>query len=537
MWIWVEVAGKGGGGVLVLLAFAMMAVLFLTPIVGTIVAIRSFLKKEYGLAIVSLLVALAAAAYIVGTYISVKMDQKEYNRESERLEVSFVDKENVEGSTDTFVLTFDFENDTIERIIGVDMEIVIKNYEGDVLLRTDLHEMDCDTGKTATYRYTVSVDDPEKAEELYHTAYEFLEMKITIKAIDYNDRAEDYAFDDERTLKTVDLSKLKSDYKEAVSLYEAENYTRAIEEFSRLGSYKDSMAYIQNAYDHIKQQGDDAAAKALEEAYQAAQALYAKGQYQEAIRKFTEIIDYKDSRQMIAVCEKAMADTELEAAYLRAVELLSQKKYAEAYWAFYEIADYKDSKDRMTQIVDTVEALSLGYAEEGDYQAAYEILAEMGYSTDEKDVNYLPILKAYEYAAWGDYKSATACGLTKIVIPYGVTEVGGFQDCKNLVEIVLPETVVAIKDDAFNGCSALSAITLPSGLKTIGMNAFSKCDSLKAILLPVGLESISVKGLNSFRGELRYAGTMAQWVEVKKEHAFMATLNKEIICSDGTVAP
>ena len=56
--------------------------------------------------------------------------------------------------------------------------------------------------------------------------------------------------------------------------------------------------------------------------------------------------------------------------------------------------------------------------------------------------------------------------------------------------IVLPESVVSIRDNAFYLCSNLYSVTFNDGLKSIGSKAFLKCGNLQKIELPDTLETI-----------------------------------------------
>ena len=58
--------------------------------------------------------------------------------------------------------------------------------------------------------------------------------------------------DHTRVLQTADLEKLENAYQEAVAAYNSGQYAQAMELFSHLGSYKESYAYIQNAYEAQK---------------------------------------------------------------------------------------------------------------------------------------------------------------------------------------------------------------------------------------------------------------------------------------------
>ena len=80
------------------------------------------------------------------------------------------------------------------------------------------------------------------------------------------------------------------------------------------------------------------------------------------------------------------------------------------------------------------------------------------------------------YCAFSDCSS-----LTKIVIPNGVTSIGGsaFSKCSSLTEIVIPDSVTSIGGYAFNSCSSLTEIVIPNGVTSIGSFAFYKCSSLK----------------------------------------------------------
>ncbi|MGN0457801.1 MAG: leucine-rich repeat domain-containing protein [Eubacterium sp.] len=56
--------------------------------------------------------------------------------------------------------------------------------------------------------------------------------------------------------------------------------------------------------------------------------------------------------------------------------------------------------------------------------------------------------------------------------------------------LVLPENVESIRDNAFYLCSNLYSITFNNGLKSIGSKAFLKCENLQAVKFPNTLESI-----------------------------------------------
>ena len=105
--------------------------------------------------------------------------------------------------------------------------------------------------------------------------------------------------------------------------------------------------------------------------------------------------------------------------------------------------------------------------------------------------------------------------LTRVVLPDGLLSIPEslLNNCTNLKEVVIPESVTTIENHAFfgcaslekihlpaglteisnsllGGCAALSEITIPDGVTAIGDSAFQKCASLTEIVLPQGLKRI-----------------------------------------------
>ena len=64
----------------------------------------------------------------------------------------------------------------------------------------------------------------------------------------------------------------------------------------------------------------------------------------------------------------------------------------------------------------------------------------------------------------------------------------------NLKEIIIPEGITSIDEEAFEGCVDLTKITLPSSLKHIGRNAFADCKNLKTVVLPDSISEIECWG-------------------------------------------
>ena len=99
----------------------------------------------------------------------------------------------------------------------------------------------------------------------------------------------------------------------------------------------------------------------------------------------------------------------------------------------------------------------------------------------------------------GEYAFSGCSGLTRIILPSGVTSIGegAFESCSGLTSITLPSGVTSIGEGAFESCSGLTSITLPSGVTSIGKCAFRGCSGLTSITLPSGVTSI---GERTFEG-------------------------------------
>lgn len=79
-----------------------------------------------------------------------------------------------------------------------------------------------------------------------------------------------------------------------------------------------------------------------------------------------------------------------------------------------------------------------------------------------------------------------------VSIPPGVAKIGNkaFYCCANLSALVLPPGVEAIGEEAFAHCMSLSSICIPDGVTRISKGAFAGCVNLKSVHLPQSLDQI-----------------------------------------------
>ena len=77
-------------------------------------------------------------------------------------------------------------------------------------------------------------------------------------------------------------------------------------------------------------------------------------------------------------------------------------------------------------------------------------------------------------------------------VSYRVTEIKdrGFENCRSLTSLTLPEHLTTIGQYAFNGCTGLTSITLPESLTTIKNNAFVNCQKVASFEIPNSVTTI-----------------------------------------------
>jgi hypothetical protein len=94
-----------------------------------------------------------------------------------------------------------------------------------------------------------------------------------------------------------------------------------------------------------------------------------------------------------------------------------------------------------------------------------------------------------EIAAYGLYR----CGATEIILPNSVITVGqnAFYNCNKLTSIVLSDNITTIQTQCFYGCAALKTIVLPENLTTINTGAFKGCEALKKVVFKSKIQQIN----------------------------------------------
>ena len=109
-----------------------------------------------------------------------------------------------------------------------------------------------------------------------------------------------------------------------------------------------------------------------------------------------------------------------------------------------------------------------------------------------------------------DYVFHGATCLTSLTIPNSVTSIGSyaFGSCSGLTgSLIIPNTVTSIGSSAFSNCSGFTgSLTIPSTVASIGSSAFNNCSGFTGdLIIPNSVTSI---GSNAFRGCSGFTGSL-----------------------------
>ena len=92
--------------------------------------------------------------------------------------------------------------------------------------------------------------------------------------------------------------------------------------------------------------------------------------------------------------------------------------------------------------------------------------------------------------------------LTSITIPSTVTSIGtyAFAGCTGLTSIVIPDSVTSIGSRAFLGCTGLTSVTYSEGMTTIPLGLFAGCKALTSFVIPEGVTTIGSEAFYNCSG-------------------------------------
>ena len=126
--------------------------------------------------------------------------------------------------------------------------------------------------------------------------------------------------------------------------------------------------------------------------------------------------------------------------------------------------------------------------------------------------------------------------LKEIILPETMTEIydNALYKYTALTNVTLPSSLTTIKANAFNGCTALTNITLPQSLITIGKNAFSNCTSLE--IGDLSLPNLEILGSGAFNGvKISKISNLGKITAVNPENSSSANLGDKSVLREITL--
>ena len=105
----------------------------------------------------------------------------------------------------------------------------------------------------------------------------------------------------------------------------------------------------------------------------------------------------------------------------------------------------------------------------------------------------------YNVTEIGKYAFLLCDDINTIILPNTIVKIReqAFSGCSSLMNIVIPESVTIIEDWAFYNCSSFYEIVIPNSVVSIGENAFANCKKLTTVQLPIHLTVIAGWTFNS----------------------------------------
>lgn len=123
------------------------------------------------------------------------------------------------------------------------------------------------------------------------------------------------------------------------------------------------------------------------------------------------------------------------------------------------------------------------------------------YKGTDSDVAVPTVIDYYEVLEIGTKAFKGNETITNVVLPNSVTAIRGwaFDNCVNLKSINMPHDLKVIEKYAFNSCKALEDVKFCDNITSIGECAFQLCLSIKEFVIPGSIATVSEHSCNSLQ--------------------------------------
>lgn len=101
-----------------------------------------------------------------------------------------------------------------------------------------------------------------------------------------------------------------------------------------------------------------------------------------------------------------------------------------------------------------------------------------------------------------------------------------FNDCNNLTEIIIPDTVATLGSDQFSRCSLLNTIRIGKGITDLNDYLCNECKNLSNIYLTSNITTISYYAFDSIGSDninIYYNGTIGDWYNIHVTEGYTMT--------------
>ena len=150
--------------------------------------------------------------------------------------------------------------------------------------------------------------------------------------------------------------------------------------------------------------------------------------------------------------------------------------------------------------------------------------------------NLIEIIIPDNVTSIGENAFVGCSGLTNVTIGNGITSiVQVFTNCSNLTNVTIGNSVTSIGLNAFNNCTSFTSITIPDSVTSIGQCAFMDCTSLTNVTIPNSVTSIVNAAF--FRCTSLTSVTIGNGVTSIGASAFEGCNNLTSIVSNAMTAP
>jgi len=151
--------------------------------------------------------------------------------------------------------------------------------------------------------------------------------------------------------------------------------------------------------------------------------------------------------------------------------------------------DYLSSRDRIVepepQTTAQFAVQTSQQVQQSGIQPALRLTPRSAYQTVPEDWSYIAV-DAYNIAVTGYSGTATTLEIPLEIEGLLVTRIQSraFINKTNLINVIIPNTVITIEQEAFAGCSNLISVTIGNSVNSIGAKAFANCVRLAGVTIP-----------------------------------------------------